>query len=128
MSNIFKRLFGKLRKKDPYIPFGGIEPGLDEYAMEQRQECIDSILENTKKTQAEAEELADSWFIMTVQAQYGSTAPKTRYVPRPVWDWDWMWRQMFDTREEALEHIESKRARLLEDDDDGPAAASADAG
>ena len=115
MSNIFKRLFHKVRKPNPYIPFGGMEPGMDEYDLARRQECIEEILENTKKTRSEAEELADSWFIMEVSKQIDGGTPAKQYVPRPVWDWDWGFRRMFDTREEALEHIAEKRARLLDE-------------
>lgn len=124
--SIFKRIFPKLRRKDPYIPFGGMEPGMDEYDLARRQECIEDILAETKKTRAEAEELADSWFIMEVSKQIDGGTPVKQYVPRPVWDWDWAFRRMFDTREAALEHIGEKRARLLEDEDDGSATASPD--
>ncbi|QIG57794.1 hypothetical protein SEA_PAULODIABOLI_59 [Microbacterium phage PauloDiaboli] len=115
---MLKWLFKKRKpvaKAPDTIDIGGMEPGMDEYALKERAECIAGIMESGK-SEAEATALADSWFIMEVSAQYGGREPKKQYVPRPVWDWDWAWRQMFDTREEAEAHVESKRGALLNAD------------
>lgn len=106
--NWLKRLF-----RPKTFDIGGVEPDLDEYSREEREDCINQIMASGKSRE-KATELADSWFIMEVQASYGHEPMTARYVPRPVWDWDWMWRPMFDTREEAVAHIESKKAKVLE--------------
>lgn len=115
MWNPFKRMKSvvKPRMDDPYEYIGGMEPDLDEYALKYREERITEIMELAEKSRESATELADRWFIMTVNSSVGGEPSRKRYVPRPVWDDDWMWRSMFDTREEALEHIASKKGKLL---------------
>lgn len=112
LRTLLKKLFKRTEAET--FTIGGIEPDLDQYALDERQECIDGIVEKGGKSVAEATALADSWFIMKVKSSVGDEPTKTRYVPRPVWDWDWAWRTMFDTHEEAVAHIESKHGRILD--------------
>ena len=111
MIRWIKSLFPR-KNKSELFEFGGVEPDLDQYALDERANYIQDLVERGK-TQDEATHLADSWFIMEVQAQYGGRAAHTRYVPRPLWDWDWAWRQMFDTWEEAEAHVADKRNNLI---------------
>lgn len=110
----FKSLFSR-KSEAELIDIGGVEPDLDEWSLEQREECIQRIVESGK-TLEEATRLADSWTIMTVHAHIGDKPARLKYVPCPIWDWDWMWRPMFDTREEAEAHVESKRGALFDAD------------
>lgn len=103
----------KRRRKPELIDAGGMEPGLDKWSREYRQQRIREIAEATDSSLAEATTLADKWFIRTLQVQIGDEPMKIQYCPCPVWDDEWMWRACFDTREEAYEHIASKRGSLL---------------
>lgn len=116
MWNPFRR-----RKRDPeagLIDVGGIEPGLDKWGKQYRKQRIAEIAEMTDKSLADATVLADKWFIRTVEHSHGlpgggMSEYQIGYVPTPVWDDEWAFRKMFDTREDALAHIESKRGELL---------------
>jgi len=103
----------KKRKKDNLIDIGNPEPNLDKYAKAYRLERIAEIAEYTGKSVKDATELADKWFIRTLQVQIGDDPMKIQYCPTPVWDDEWMFRETFDTKEQAFAHIMSKKGELL---------------
>jgi hypothetical protein len=101
------------RKKAPLIEIGGIEPGLSKDEKAYRKLRIAEIAEYTQKSLEEATALADKWFIRTLQVQIGDEPMKIMYCPCPVWDDEWMWRETFETKEEAFAHVQKKRGELL---------------
>jgi hypothetical protein len=101
------------RKQAKLIEVGNPEPGLDKWSKAYRLERIVEIAEYTGKSIEEATVLADMWFIRTLQVRIGDDPMKIQYCPCPVWDDEWAFRACFDTKEEALAHVESKRGELL---------------
>jgi len=106
--------FSRKSKSDSsLITVGNPEPGLDRWARQYREERIKEIAEYTHKSIQEATELADRWFIRTIFVQVGDDPGGIKYCPCPVWDDEWAFRSYFDSKDEALAHIQSKRGELL---------------
>ncbi len=116
MWNPFRRI--KKHSEPEYIETGIPEPGLDKWGRDYRRQRIREIAVMTEKSIEDATKLADRWFIRTVQVQTGEHGcalgkAVVKYVPNPVWDDEWGFRPMFDTRDEAMEHIIRKHGKML---------------
>lgn len=102
ISNFVKR-FSRDNTED-FIP-----PSTDMYLtpeeLKDRERYIRDCARLTRVSLVEAAKVADSWEIVYCEFETLSGAKESTYIPVPVWDSDWGFREMFDTRQEALEEV-----------------------